>query len=53
MQSTHEELMRQTQSQLGEIQSALDSGTFKPIRRMLNGLQPAEIAHLLESSPSP
>lgn len=53
MQSTHEELMRQTQSQLGEIQSALDSGTFKSIRRMLNGLQPAEIAHLLESSPSP
>ncbi|GAA5317703.1 MAG: magnesium transporter [Candidatus Pelagadaptatus aseana] len=53
MQSTSKEILQQTQSQLGEIQDALDSGTFKPIRRMLNGLEPAEIAHLLESSPPP
>jgi magnesium transporter len=53
MQSTSKELLQQTQSQLGEIQDALDSGTFKSIRRMLNGLEPAEIAHLLESSPPP
>ncbi|MCV6627717.1 MAG: magnesium transporter [Cellvibrionaceae bacterium] len=51
MQSNSEELHQQTQAQLGELYEALDSGTFKQVRRMLNGLTPAEIAHLLESSP--
>lgn len=51
MQSTVEELHVQTQVQLGELYEALDSSSFKQVRRMLNGLSPAEIAHLLESSP--
>ncbi|GAB3094146.1 magnesium transporter [Aestuariicella hydrocarbonica] len=48
-----EELIALTQAQLGEINEALDSGTFQQVRRLLNGLQPVEIAHLLESSPPP
>ncbi len=48
-----EELLDLTQVQLGEINEALNSGTFIQVRRMLNGLQPVEIAHLLESSPPP
>lgn len=51
MQPTAEELQNQTQDQLGRIFQALDSGAFQPIRRMLNGLRPVEIARLLESSP--
>jgi magnesium transporter len=51
MQTSADELHIQTQTQLGEINDALESGTFKQVRRMLNGLQPAEIAHLIESSP--
>jgi magnesium transporter len=51
MQSTAEELQDQTQHQLGKIFEALNSGAFQPIGRMLNGLRPVEIAHLLESSP--
>jgi len=48
-----DELLDLTQAQLGEINEALESGTFIQVRRMLNGLQPVEIAHLLESSPPP
>jgi len=48
-----EELLSLTQTQLGKINEALDSGTFQAAQRMLNGLQAAEIAHLLESSPHP
>lgn len=48
-----DELLDLTQAQLGEISEALESGTFIQVRRMLNGLQPVEIAHLLESSPPP
>jgi magnesium transporter len=48
-----DELLNLTQAQLGEINEALESGTFIQVRRMLNGLQPVEIAHLLESSPPP
>jgi magnesium transporter len=33
------------------LAAALDSGTFADVSRMLNGLAPAEVAHLLESSP--
>jgi magnesium transporter len=46
-----EELFALTQTQLGAINEALESGTFQQVRRMLNGLHPVEIAHLLESSP--
>lgn len=50
-QLSNEELQVQTQSQLGELYEALESGASKQIKRLLNGLQAAEIAHLLESSP--
>lgn len=53
MQVNSDELHIQTQAQLGELFEALDSGTFKQVKRMLNGLSPVEIAHLLESSPPP
>jgi magnesium transporter len=53
MQSSKQELFNQTQSKLGEIQAALEGKTFQNVRRMLNGLDPADIAHLLESSPPP
>ncbi|WP_045857295.1 magnesium transporter [Teredinibacter purpureus] len=36
---------------LSKVQALLDSGTFRQVRRMLNGLRPPEIAHLIESSP--
>ncbi|RLQ21920.1 magnesium transporter [Seongchinamella sediminis] len=36
---------------LDKLTLALDSGALVDVRRMLNGLPPAEIAHLLESSP--
>lgn len=51
MQASTEELQDQTQHQLEKIFEALESGAFQPIRRMLNGLRPVEIAHLLESTP--
>lgn len=40
-----------SQDTLDELSSALNSGTFVDVRRMLNGLAPADVAHLLESSP--
>lgn len=40
-------------AQLDELTEALSSGTFVNVRRMLNALPPADIAHLLESSPPP
>jgi len=36
---------------LEKLSTALNSGTFVDVRRMLNGLAPADVAHLLESSP--
>jgi len=51
MSQNVEELQRQTQTQLGELYDALDSGTFRLVSRMLNGLPPVDIAHILESSP--
>ena len=39
------------QRRLQTFSQALESGTLASVRRMLNGLHPAEIAHLLESSP--
>jgi len=40
-------------AQLDELTSALSSGTFAGVRRMLNALPPGDVAHLLESSPPP
>ena len=40
-----------SQQKLDELSLALDSGTFVDVRRMLNGLAPPDVAHLLESSP--
>lgn len=40
-----------SQSVLDTLSTAMDSGTFVDARRMLNGLSPADVAHLLESSP--
>src|SRR5688572_22678936 len=33
------------------LRAALDQGTLRAAQRMVNGLHPAEIAHLLESLP--
>lgn len=41
----------QSQKKLDELTLAINSGTFADVRRMLNGLPPADVAHLLESSP--
>lgn len=40
-----------TASPLQALNRALATGTFVHVRQMLNGMEPAEIAHLLESSP--
>ncbi|MEH6609533.1 MAG: magnesium transporter [Halioglobus sp.] len=40
-----------TQKQIDKLSLALDSGTLVDVRRMLNGLSPPDVAHLLESSP--
>ena len=40
-----------SQKSLDRLSAALESGTFLDVRRMLNGLSPADVAHLLESSP--
>lgn len=40
-----------TQSHLDKLNSALNSGTFAQVKRMLNSLLPADVAHLIESSP--
>jgi magnesium transporter len=40
-----------SQKALDRLSSALDSGTLVDARRMLNALSPADVAHLLESSP--
>ncbi len=39
------------QTRLQTLQEVLDSGTLQQASRMLNALQPAEIAHLLEALP--
>lgn len=40
-----------SQARLERLSQALGSGTFADVRRMLNGLPAADVAHLLESSP--
>lgn len=42
---------RKVHQQLDALSEALESGEFQPVRRMLNSISPAEVAHLLESSP--
>ena len=49
-----EQPLDKTQVQLDELLTALQSGAaLQPVRWMLNGLSPVEIARLLESSPPP
>lgn len=40
-----------SQQTLDKLSNALESGTFVDVGRMLNGLSPADVAHLIESSP--
>ncbi len=49
MQSTAEQ--EKHQKRLRTFTRALESGTLASVRKMLNALRPAEIAHLLESLP--
>ncbi len=51
MQQPREEVENRTQTQLGQVQSQLESGTLEQVKRMLRALRPAEIASLLASSP--
>jgi magnesium transporter len=44
------QLLATSQETLDRLTLALDSGAFVDVRRMLNGLPPADIAHLIESS---
>ncbi len=44
-------LQHQPETQRQQLTELLRSGRLQPIRRMLNALHPAEIAHLLESLP--
>ncbi len=54
MQSIKEEKLEKTQIQISQLSSLLDdTGEMRSIKRMLNGLKPNDIAHLLESSPPP
>lgn len=41
----------QALTHLDQLNQALDSGTFIQVRRLLNGLPAAEVAHIIESSP--
>ena len=42
---------QKSRARLDELNEALNSGAFIQIRRMLNSLPPAEVAHLIESTP--
>lgn len=52
MSQTPRDTHTHTQSHLHKLNKALETGTFVHARQMLNGMQAAEIAHLLESSPT-
>ena len=41
------------ETRLESLRAALESGTLRGARRMINALHPAEIAHFLESLPPP
>ncbi|MFT5033075.1 MAG: magnesium transporter [Bermanella sp.] len=43
--------IKHAKSHLEELNLALSSGEFLPIRRMLNSLPAADVAHLIESTP--
>ena len=47
------DITEKTEQQLQALSEALESGTLHHAKGMLNALHPAEIAHLLESLPSP
>ncbi len=54
MHSTDEENINKTQAQLSLVADVLENdGEIRSVKRMLNGLKPVEISHLLESSPPP
>ena len=48
---TMESTTTNPENTLDRFSAALESGTFVDVRRMLNGLAAAAVAHLLESSP--
>ncbi len=43
--------MEKSGAKLGELRAALESGGLRQVQRLVNSLQPVEIAHLLESLP--
>jgi len=45
-------IKNQPSTQLEALRDAIDSGTLRPVRRMLASLHPAEIGSLIESLPS-
>ena len=54
MPTSPEQTLDKTQAHFGKLLAALESGVaLQPVRWMLNGLLPVEIARLLESSPPP
>jgi magnesium transporter len=54
MLTSSEQPLDKTQAHISELLAALQSGVaLQPLRWMLNGLSPVEIARLLESSPPP
>ncbi len=53
MPQNADQIDSQPHAHLSKVQAMLDSGTFRQVRRMLNGLRPVEIARLIESSPPP
>jgi len=45
------QLHQNTEQRLERLSTAIESGSLSDLQRMLNAMHPAEIAHLLESSP--
>ncbi len=46
-----DQLHLNTEQRLARLRNTIESGTLSQLRSMLNAMHPAEIAHLLESSP--
>lgn len=54
MQNNNEDNINKTHAQLSLISDILENdGEMRSVKRMLNGLKPVDISHLLESSPPP
>ena len=53
MASAPAEVRSDRETRLEALRAALESGTLRGARRMINALHPAEIAHFLESLPPP